>query len=150
MTVPFERLGPGQVGRLTYQLIDQNASMTRTKTSIEVWPPGEELVRLVRGMLSNLFRLAGIIGRDWPRFVLSPGTEPAAFLRGLPFAAASARVDAMLCAAPVCLDVFGVEANAVHPVHPHLFIKRNAKWMAGHRGWSLSSGRSLAAEGAAR
>lgn len=116
---------------------------TGTKTGIEARPTEEAMVRLAREMPGNLDRLADIIGRAQPWLVFTLGTEPAAFLRGLTFAEASAQVDELLYAPPVRLDVLGVEADVVHLVHPHLFLKRNAKWTERHRAWCSAHGREL-------
>lgn len=116
---------------------------TVTKTGIEVRPPGEELLGLAREMPGNLDRLAEIVGRARPRLVFTLGTETAAFLRGLTFAEASERVDELLYAPPVRCDVFGVATDVIHLVHPHLFLKKNAKWMQRHRAWCSAHGREL-------
>ena len=114
-------------------------------TGVQPRPPSGELVRLASTLPGNLDRLSSYFAACRPRVVLTLGTEPAAFLRGMTFAAASKQTDALLYAAPIRLSVFGFEADVVHLVHPHLFIKKNAKWMTRHGAWCRSAGRALVA-----
>ena len=112
-------------------------------TGIERRPQGEAFLNLARVMAGNVERLTDIVSRCRPALVLTLGTEPAALLRNLTFAAASAQVDDLLYAPSARLQVFGFETDVVHLVHPHLFIKKNAKWMGRHREWCATTGRAL-------
>lgn len=116
---------------------------TGAETGIQSRPTPAKLLKLAADMPGNLDRLGDYLGRCRPRLVLTLGTEPAAFLRGISFAVASKQVDTLLYGSPVGLRFGGVETLMVHLVHPHLFIKRNAKWTARHRAWCQEHGRGL-------
>lgn len=133
-------------GRSMADNIQLYENATGTKTGITPRPDGDGLLELARKMPGNLDRLSDIVGHTRPKLVFTLGIEPAAFLRGVTYAWARPRADELLYAAPVRLDVFGVEVDVVHLVHPHLFIKRNVKWMGRHAAWCSTVGRELAAE----
>ena len=114
-----------------------------TTTGIAARPEPNELVQLARAMPGNTDRLRFYLARCAPRLLLTLGAEPAAFVRGETHDAVAARFDALSYAAPETRDVLGVAVDVVHLVHPHLFIKKNAKWMARHRAWCAEAGRTL-------
>ena len=121
-----------------------------TATGIVARPGGEGFLTFVREMPGNLDRLAHYLGCCQPRLLLTLGTEPAAFVRGLSFNEAQRRVDALFYAPPESVEVLGISVRVVHLVHPHLFIKRNAKWTARHNEWCRDHGRALVVEAARR
>ncbi len=113
-------------------------------TGIGPRPPGEELIQLARSLPGNIDRLTEVFQRSRPSLLLTLGVEPAAFVRELAFRPASRDVDRLLYAAPVDVEVCGVRTTVVHLVHPHLFIKQDAKWTGRHRDWCAGQGRELA------
>jgi len=118
-------------------------SSTGMNTGIEARPSPAKLVKLASEMPGNLDRLRDYLGQCEPRLLLTLGTEAAAFVRGMTFSAASRQVDELLYGQPVRTSFLGIDAQVVHLVHPHLFIKRNAKWMERHHEWCSTKGRHL-------
>jgi hypothetical protein len=116
---------------------------TGETTGIAARPSGEDFLALVREMPGNLDRLAVYLDKCRPRLLLTLGTEPAAFVRGLAFSEARASVDRIFYAPPERVEVSGTTVQVVHLVHPHLFIKRNAKWTGRHNDWCRDHGRAL-------
>lgn len=107
--------------------------VTGVRTGIEARPSGHALLEKAHDMPGNLERLADVLGAT--RGILTLGTEAAAFVRGIHFDEARKRVDDVLYADPVDVTFLGHTRRVVHLVHPHLFIKRNAKWIGRHRAW---------------
>ena len=122
------------------QLYEQSTGLV---TGISPRPPPAKLVKLAVELPGNMDRLRDYFSQCQPRLLFTLGTEAAAFVRGMSFAAASKGVDDLLYGQAERLTVLGIETMVVHLVHPHLFIKRNAKWMKRHRDWCLASGRDL-------
>ena len=116
---------------------------TGETTGIAARPAGEDFLSIVREMPGNLDRLADYIDRCQPRLLLTLGSEPAAFVRGMTFKEARARVDRLFYAPPERVEVSGTAFQVVHLVHPHLFIKRNAKWTGRHADWCRDHGLAL-------
>lgn len=116
---------------------------TRVETGIQPRPSPAKLVKLAGDLPGNIGRLRDYFGQCQPLLLLTLGTEAAAFTRGLSFAAASKQADGLLYGQAERLSVFGIDTTVVHLVHPHLFIKRNDKWMKRHRDWCSTSGREL-------
>lgn len=119
---------------------------TGERTGIVPRPTPAKLVSLASEMPGNLDRLRDYFGRCQPRLVLTLGTEAAAFIRGMPFAAANRVVDELLYGPAERLAFLGIEATVAHLVHPHLFIKRNEKWSRRHHAWCAEAGRRLVAD----
>ena len=116
-----------------------------TTTGIEPRPSSAKLVKLASEMPGNLDRLRDYFDRCKPCLLLTLGTEAAAFVRGMTFSAAYRQVDELFYGQPMRTSFLGIDAQVVHLVHPHLFIKRNAKWMNRHEAWCQASGRDLVA-----
>ena len=117
--------------------------VTGEKTRIQPRPAPAQLVELATELPGNLDRLRDYLGACRPRLVLTLGTEAAAFVRGISFHDAKRKVDGLLYADDERRSFLGIDAAVVHLVHPHLFIKRNVKWMNRHRVWCATRGRAL-------
>ena len=115
-----------------------------TITGIVTRPTGEDFLRYVKDLPGNLERLRDYLETCQPKLLLTLGTEPAAFVKGMCFGEASRKVDALFYSEPVEVEILGVRVRVVHLVHPHLFIKKNKKWMGRHREWCEGAGRGLA------
>jgi hypothetical protein len=113
------------------------------RTGIERRPDASKLVQIARTMPGNLERLAEYMRRCSPRLLFTLGTEAAAFARGEEYSVTAARVHAIFYTDPVRLEVAGHEVLAVHLVHPHLFIKKNAWWIKQHQTWCRHPGRGI-------
>lgn len=114
-----------------------------TFTGIVTRPTGEDFLRYVTDLPGNLDRLRNYLETCQPKLLLTLGTEPAAFVRGMGFREASKNVDRLFYAEPDEVEVIGVRTSVVHLVHPHLFLKKNQKWMGRHREWCAGVGRGL-------
>ena len=112
-------------------------------TGIETRPLPADLVKLARDLPGNLDRLGDYLRRCSPKLLFTLGAEAAAFVRSEDHDAVATRVDELFYAPPAALDVLGVRVEVVHMVHPHLFIKKNAKWMTRHRAWCDEAGSKL-------
>jgi hypothetical protein len=113
-------------------------------TGIERRPPPAALVQCARELPGNIERLRSYVARCRPRVILTLGAEAAAFVRDEEHGPVAARVASLFYAAPERRAVLGVEAEVMHLVHPHLFIKKNATWMARHRAWCHEARASFA------
>lgn len=140
---------PSKSGRSMADNIRLYEQATGRNTGVQARPSPEDLIRLAREMPGNVERLREILGRCSPALVLTLGLEPAAVLRGQTYAWAKVRTDDLLYGTPARLDVFGVTAEVVHLVHPHLFLKRDAKWMGRHAAWCEVVGRGVVARACA-
>lgn len=104
-------------------------------TGIAARPRPAALVKLASDMKGNEDRLRQYFGDHAPTLLLTLGIEPAAFVRRMTFQDARKLGDALFYGNPVNLTFAGVDLRVVHLVHPHMFIKRIAKWTAKHRQW---------------
>jgi uracil-DNA glycosylase len=108
---------------------------TGRATGIERRPRPAALVRHARELRGNVERLRSYVERCRPQVVLTLGAEAAAFVREEEHGHVEARAASLFYAAPERRRVLGIEVTVVHLVHPHLFLKKNASWMARHRAW---------------
>lgn len=113
-------------------------------TGIDARPAPEKLVAQATTMPGNVARLTSYMQKCKPRLLLTLGAEPAAFVRGESHEQVSASTDELFYAKPERHEVLGVVVDVVHLVHPHLFIKKNQKWIQRHRAWTRTSGKALA------
>jgi hypothetical protein len=133
----------GERGRSMADNVRAYEHATGIPTGIEARPPPEALVKLAFEMPGNSDRLRHYFREHAPTLLLTLGTESAAFVRGMSFEDARAEGDALFYAEAVGQSFAGVELRVVHLVHPHMFIKRIAKWTAAHARWCETTGRAL-------
>jgi hypothetical protein len=132
-------------GRSMHDNVRAFEAASGLRTGIEPRPAPAETVELAR-MPGNQGRMRDILCQMPTRVVFTLGLEPAAFVRGVSFREVEHRADELLYAPPARVVVLGCAVQVVHLVHPHLFIKRNAKWMERHRLWVATSGRAFVNE----
>jgi hypothetical protein len=133
-------------GRSMHDNVRAFEAASDVRTGIAARPTPEELVELARTLPGNQERIRDTLSQVPTRVVFTVGLESAAFVRGVSFREVEHRADELLYAPPARIALLGCAVQVVHLVHPHLFIKRNAKWMERHRLWVVKSGRPLVAE----